>query len=144
MIGSASGRPITFLLVGRWILSYGVARGTSSFSTKSAYESLTDQNSQNKDPLLLFGPGPCPWWSECTLWMLYHGKLLTNMYRGFCGLAHTKRGPRCSSAPESIFHAFRDCDFSKSICKKKIIQESQWDKFFSLDLRRWLKFNLNT
>lgn len=56
------------------------------------------------------------------LWLVMHGRLLTNQLRVIRGLDLIDDCPRCNTLVENMSHLFRDCFYSKELwTKSKVI-----------------------
>lgn len=51
--------------------------------------------------------------------------------------------PRCNSCLELVMHMLRDCEDVHKFWSK-VLNSSQWSKFFSLGLHAWLNWNLTS
>ncbi|KAL5792680.1 hypothetical protein ACOSP7_001274 [Xanthoceras sorbifolium] len=116
------------------------------FSVKSAYKvACSDDNIDLWDWRSLWKLKLPPKISYF-LWIVCHGKLLTNSQRIIRGISNDAYCPRCNSADENILHLFRGCTASirvwedvMRVCRPfKMLQGKSCN-----DLNNWLKINLN-
>lgn len=77
------------------------------------------------------GKGPNRW---CTfLWLVRHGRLLTNLEKVRRHISDDDSCPNCSTHSESLMHALRDC-FVVSQLWRSLVPWTERNIFFSLEL----------
>ncbi|KAL5818299.1 hypothetical protein ACOSQ4_022141 [Xanthoceras sorbifolium] len=118
----------------------GSSNGT--FSVKSAYDICIDSGSSVEWKWRFIWKMKIPPKLQSFIWMIVHGKLLTNKQRGVRGLTNDTMCQRCEEREESLDHLFRKCRFSRLIwedCWKGITNsqcfKSNWDEWLINNLR---------
>ncbi|KAJ8767189.1 hypothetical protein K2173_013586 [Erythroxylum novogranatense] len=102
-----------------------------NFSIKSAYGLLTrDCTQEEKDIWRVVWKWKGPERVKTFLWLLSHGKLLTNEVRLRRNLAPSASCPLCQDHTESILHAIRDCPKVREMWKS-LVPRTAWEQFFS-------------
>lgn len=66
---------------------------------------------------------------------------MTNLERHERGISTSNLCSQCNDHPESILHLLRDCEGILEIWEK-LVEPNEWHLFASLNLERWLRFNL--
>ncbi|CAN1798710.1 Putative ribonuclease H protein At1g65750 [Linum perenne] len=99
--------------VDEWIWSREI---NGKFSIRTAYDIVysTPNNQSNTDWNVVWkwaGPGCVQYF----LWLVSHGKILTNVERKRRHLSVDELCPRCRVADESIIHVLRDCQFAGKV-----------------------------
>ncbi|CAN1180886.1 Putative ribonuclease H protein At1g65750 [Linum perenne] len=96
-----------------WVWSKEIS---GKFSIRTAYDIVI--NSPNLRPDVNWsmvwrwsGPGRVQYF----LWLLSHGKILTNAERKVRHMTEDESCPRCRAAAETILHTLRDCPFASNI-----------------------------
>ncbi|KAL5754276.1 hypothetical protein ACOSP7_022496 [Xanthoceras sorbifolium] len=75
------------------------------------------------------------------LWLVFQGKLLTNLQRCVRGLALEATCPCCHERTEDLNHLFRDCQAAKEVWNK--VWRGCWNtNVFSAGFFEWLQSNL--
>ncbi|KAF7806109.1 ribonuclease H [Senna tora] len=74
------------------------------------------------------------------IWLIAHGKILTNSHRLHRKLTDNAMCPRCGREEETALHALRDCD-SVADLWMRFLNPQRWNAFFSLDLCEWIEWN---
>ncbi|KAJ8898838.1 hypothetical protein K2173_008147 [Erythroxylum novogranatense] len=121
-----------------------ICRLTSNgnFSIKSAYGLLTkDFTKEEKDIWKVVWKWKGPQRVKTFLWLLSHGKLLTNEARLRRNLAPSASCPICQDHTESMLHAIRDCPKVREMWKS-LVPRKVWEQFFSNPIDRWLLRNI--
>ncbi|KAL5831020.1 hypothetical protein ACOSQ4_016374 [Xanthoceras sorbifolium] len=75
------------------------------------------------------------------LWLLLHGRLLTNVHRCSRGLDDVATCPRCNISNEDLNHLLRDCNYSINIWRS-IWGCGRASTLLKGDLNTWLRCNL--
>ncbi|KAL5789176.1 hypothetical protein ACOSQ2_004064 [Xanthoceras sorbifolium] len=75
------------------------------------------------------------------LWLLLHGRLLTNVHRCSRGLDDVATCPRCNTSDEDLNHLLRDCNYSINIWRS-IWGCGRASTLLKGDLNTWLRCNL--
>ncbi|KAL5832773.1 hypothetical protein ACOSQ3_016447 [Xanthoceras sorbifolium] len=75
------------------------------------------------------------------LWLLLHGRLLTNVHRCSRGLDDVATCPRCNISNEDLNHLLRDCNYSINIWRN-IWGCGRASTLLKGDLNTWLRCNL--
>lgn len=76
------------------------------------------------------------------LWLLWHGKILTNSERRQRYMTEDGMFPMCSMCVEIDLHALRDYTYASNIWQMVVPRQAQ-STFFSLPFHDWLVWNLN-
>ncbi|KAJ8762621.1 hypothetical protein K2173_008060 [Erythroxylum novogranatense] len=113
-----------------------------NFSIKSAYDLLTkDFTQEEKDIWKVVWKWKGPQRVKTFLWLLSHGKLLTNEAWLRRNLAPSTSCPICQDHTKSILHAIRDCPKVREMWKS-LVPRKAWEQFFSNPIDRWLLSNI--
>lgn len=75
------------------------------------------------------------------MWLLWHGKVLTNVERKRRHMIEDDIFPLCATSLEFLAHALRDCSFASNIWKPAP-NSGTLSLFFSLSFHDWLNWNL--
>ncbi|KAK8508915.1 hypothetical protein V6N12_035016 [Hibiscus sabdariffa] len=76
------------------------------------------------------------------LWVVAHGKLLTNLHRHQRNLTADPLCTICGASEESILHVLRDCN-ATAMLWSSVIPQGLLPRFFTMDLNSWLFTNLH-
>ncbi|KAF7800755.1 Ribonuclease H protein [Senna tora] len=74
------------------------------------------------------------------IWLITHGKILTNSHRRHRNLTDNATCPRCGREDETVLHALRDCDEVAELWMR-FVAPQRWNTFFSLELGDWIDWN---
>ena len=77
------------------------------------------------------------------LWLVGHGKLLTNAQRKLRHLCDSEECSRCHLQAETLLHALRDCVFSRRLWHE-VLPPSLRSQFFMDQQESWLVSNLTS
>ncbi|KAF7842625.1 hypothetical protein G2W53_004923 [Senna tora] len=114
------------------------------FSVRSAYKAICGNNMMNnKSMWKKVWRSPVPERIRMFMWLLGHGKILTNSHRKHRHMTSDDTCPRCGRAEETILHAIRDCEDIKALWLR-FVRPSYWEHFFSCNLVEWMEWNLKT
>ncbi|XP_040372858.1 uncharacterized protein LOC112194030 [Rosa chinensis] len=117
--------------------------GTSngSFSVKSAYNIFFEDYEQMHSPWKFIWKMQVPPKLKTFLWVLCHGKLLTNAHRVKRNLTDDDTCPICRCNSESLSHLFKDCPAALNVWNSFTLPQPV--KFtFSMSWEGWLQANL--
>lgn len=70
------------------------------------------------------------------VWLMTHGKLLTNIERRRRHLGANEGCVRCQGEEETVLHAVRDCVVAKELWRR-LLPRGLEQEFFSLQLKEW-------
>lgn len=76
------------------------------------------------------------------LWLLAHGKLLSNHNKWRRGIAADPRCSICEESEEYNSHAIRDCTEARRVCERLVPLEFQAN-FFLLQTQDWVEWNIS-
>ncbi|KAL5769785.1 hypothetical protein ACOSP7_013939 [Xanthoceras sorbifolium] len=76
------------------------------------------------------------------LWLVFHGKLLTNLQRNIRGLSNVAVCPRCEEGIKDIQHLLCNCRFSAVVCRA-VWRGCMETVSFNSCVKEWLISNLN-
>jgi ribonuclease HI len=112
------------------------------FSVSAMYRKLSDFSNGNEDS---------KWrkiWSvnapervRSFLWLMLHGRLLTNALKSKMRLCHAMCN-FCSDIEESILHVMRDCPKAREVWRY-LLPTSQTFHFYNANFQEWVNFNLS-
>lgn len=71
------------------------------------------------------------------IWIMAHGKIMTNNERWRRRLTDSVECSRCSQGEESVLHATRECQWARKVWDFLVPAELK-DEFFLLELRPWM------
>ena len=120
-----------------------VPEAIGTFTTASAYD-LDGQRA----PVMKQGmacerlwklKGPGRW--QFLLWIVKHGRLLTNTEKHRRHLHPTGQCEICWAKSETIPHALRDCEWM-SVIWSKLVQQKYWRIFKAKTLDQWVDWNI--
>ncbi|KAF7804601.1 putative ribonuclease H protein At1g65750 family [Senna tora] len=114
-----------------------------SFSVKTAYKVLSNNEDLFKDPLwkhIWSWQGPQR--IKSFLWLCGHDKVLSNVVRKNRGMTQDDGCAKCGDCQEDLLHILRDCASIKNVWLR-IVEFKHWPVFFNLNLREWLNFNFS-
>ncbi|XVF32879.1 hypothetical protein REPUB_Repub17cG0121000 [Reevesia pubescens] len=111
------------------------------FSVSSAYNLLLQPATPNPDWMKVWQLDIPPRIKHF-LWLLLHNRLLTKEACVRRGLTDSLHCPRCDAPVENTCHLLRDCQSSRDLWCTWLRGESL-DKFNSLSLSDWVRFNLS-
>ncbi|KAA3472034.1 non-LTR retrotransposon transposase [Gossypium australe] len=112
------------------------------FTFKSAYESLNRHTDTGADMTWkAVWKLRVPERIRTFLWLVLHGRLMTNERRTRLGLAQTAQCERCSSHSEDMLHLLRDCPHSKNLWLSLVPRRLQGD-FFGYGTSEWIRTNI--
>ncbi|KAA3475772.1 non-LTR retroelement reverse transcriptase-like [Gossypium australe] len=112
------------------------------FTFRSAYELLSRNNNTDADM-----SWKAIWKLKvperiCTfLWLVLHGRIMTNERRARMGLASTAQCERCTTLSEDMLHLLRDCPISRSLWLR-MVPTSLQREFFECGTSEWIKANI--
>ncbi|KAK7258703.1 hypothetical protein RIF29_24285 [Crotalaria pallida] len=125
-----------------------IADSSGCFSVKSAYSILMKPVTDNpsnpsnlNDNFNLLWKWEGPQRIRSFMWLLCHGRLLTNEERVKRGMGISNLCHRCNSAPETILHMIRDCPMVKSFWRS-LLHTNHSEPFFTDNLASWISMNL--
>ncbi|CAL8132777.1 unnamed protein product [Prunus armeniaca] len=127
-----------------WLLGclpLDVLTSNGEFSVKTAYLSLFTEetnHSRNWDTIWKLHVPPK---IKTFVWLLFHGKLLTNVQRVRRNLASNPNCPCCNVTTESLDHLFRRCSHAARMWNYIGIP-NQIAHSFSMDFKDWLFINI--
>jgi hypothetical protein len=75
------------------------------------------------------------------LWLVLHGKILTNSQRAARGMDSDGFCPRCEVAIEDTDHLLRGCSYSVTVWDS-ILKDVISSEFYSSDTMEWMRMNL--
>ncbi|KAF7815487.1 hypothetical protein G2W53_029456 [Senna tora] len=112
-----------------------------NFSIRLAYDSLSP-NPNTPRPTIWSKIWKCHVHERIRflIWLITHGKILTNSHRHHRNLTDNATCPRCGRADETVLHALRDCDEVAELWMR-FIAPQRWNTFFSLELGGWIDWN---
>lgn len=112
-----------------------------AFSVASAYEvmrgPLMPQQHGNWDVIWKL---PVPERVRSFLWLVQHGRLITNQRKNRLGLGDPYCD-RCGTITETVLHALRDCPHAKFVWTH-LVKYCKRASFFFGDLHQWISLNL--
>ncbi|KAF7811664.1 putative ribonuclease H protein At1g65750 family [Senna tora] len=71
------------------------------------------------------------------IWLITHGKILTNSHRRHRNLTDNATCSRCGREDETVLYALRDCDEVAELWMR-FVAPQRWNTFFSLELGDWI------
>lgn len=77
------------------------------------------------------------------LWMVYHGRIMTNEVRFSFGLTSNSYCPLCNDVVETCLHVLTDCKLAKDVWMS-VLDPCMVTQFFQGSLHDWIKDNLST
>ena len=113
-----------------------------SFSVKLAYNIFFDGYDQANSPWKLIWKLQIPPKLKTFLWVLCHGKLLTNVQRTKRNLTLDDQCPLCHNSKESLAHLFKDCPAARSVWNSFTLPHSVRGTF-SMNWEGWLQAHLH-
>lgn len=137
-----------FALVSELDVSDGLAWKFESdgvYSTSSAFKLLFDGDQSPPRDVMLFKliwKLHVPERMRTFLWLIIHGRILTNAERCRRHLSLSDLCPLCSLHSESLLHLFRDCP-SISALWGGIVPLDIIGDFYTLEFKEWLLLNLS-
>ncbi|VVA38500.1 PREDICTED: ribonuclease [Prunus dulcis] len=111
------------------------------FSVKTAYLSLFTEETNYTWNWDIIWKLQVPPKIKTFLWLLIHGKLLTNVQRVRRNLASNSNCPCCNGSMESLDHLFRRCSHAAKMWNSIGIP-NQVAHSFSMDFKDWLFTNI--
>jgi ribonuclease HI len=115
---------------------------TQQFSVKSAYNSLLrNQPSVEGDWKVLWrwrGPHRI----QTFMWLVAHGRILTNYCRSRWGTGISPTCPCCGNADETVIHVLRDCRHASQVWTRLVSLDFITNFFSFVDCREWVFKNL--
>ncbi|KAL5780992.1 hypothetical protein ACOSP7_006021 [Xanthoceras sorbifolium] len=119
-----------------------------SFTIKSAYNSFFDKGLGDQWKFDIVWKIRVPPKIQCFLWLVAHGKILTNEQRAIRGIVGDSNCPRCENGCENLEHLFMGCNYSSNIWKDckygaAMIRRDarEWKSWFLANLKNKNLFN---
>ncbi|KAL5787774.1 hypothetical protein ACOSP7_004723 [Xanthoceras sorbifolium] len=117
------------------------------FSVKSAYKVACKVDSLSKWDWSFIWKLRIPPKLSHFLWLVCHGKILTNLQRNIRGISNDASCPRCNFEVEDMQHLFRNCSTSSIIWEDVSFfcrNSDLWQGGRATDFKSWLYGNLNS
>ncbi|GKV52575.1 hypothetical protein SLEP1_g59152 [Rubroshorea leprosula] len=118
---------------------YWAGTTDGNFTTKSAFSLIQRSHHQIVFPSFNWRwiwRLPCSERIRMFMWLVFKGRLFTNVHRYNCYLTSSPACPRCNLELETPFHILRDCQFARSVWAALGIRDLE---FFTWDLTTWVQ-----
>lgn len=111
------------------------------FSVRSAYSLLAVEHSKNSSDWLCVWKWKGPYRVQMFMWIVMHGRLLTNERRSRWNVFISLFCPCCNAESETIIHVLRDCPFDTQVWLR-LLPSNLVVQIFSHSVRDWIFSNI--